>query len=480
MLPTRPDDPDCGCGPTPAEQKKLFGAVTRRTALTAGLLSAVLIGAGPVAGVAPAAVASEADPTWEDVQRARANTAAKSAEVARILKLIEQLEAKVAEAEQAARDAGDEFHEAQQAFFDAAIAADELQTQADAADEDAQDAGDRIGRIVGRQYREGSVAPLALLTATSAAEADSLLNRLSALEMIRKRNEALYGEAFTAKNTAQSLADQAKEKQKERDRLFRQAERKMKRAQRAADAAQATLARHQERLETLKAQLAALTDSTGKTVSEYEAGVNAEKAARAERERKAREQAGNVTGGGGSAAPAPAPTPPPTHTPTPTPTTPPKTTPPPTTPPVVNPPAPVQTWSKPVRGTVKINSGFGPRTTQCGPSYCSSGYHYGSDVNASCYADILAVAAGKVVYAGWNGGYGNFVKIDHGGGLATGYAHIANGTIKVTVGQQVKPGDLIAGVGNTGNSFGCHLHFEVYKSGTPINPEPWLRARGLL
>ena len=124
-------------------------------------------------------------------------------------------------------------------------------------------------------------------------------------------------------------------------------------------------------------------------------------------------------------------------------------------------------------------SGYGARTVQCGNSYCSSGFHYGVDLAAGCGAGIYAASAGRVVYAGWNGGYGNYVKIDHGGGIGSGYGHIRNGGIFVGVGQWVNAGQLIASEGNTGNSFGCHVHFETYVNGSPVNPIYFMADRGI-
>ena len=85
----------------------------------------------------------------------------------------------------------------------------------------------------------------------------------------------------------------------------------------------------------------------------------------------------------------------------------------------------------------------------------------------------------RVVYAGYNGGYGNYIKIDHGGGIGTGYgAHPSAAGIFVGYGQWVNAGELIASEGNTGNSFGCHLHFETYVERQPGEPRStsWPRA----
>jgi murein DD-endopeptidase MepM/ murein hydrolase activator NlpD len=106
--------------------------------------------------------------------------------------------------------------------------------------------------------------------------------------------------------------------------------------------------------------------------------------------------------------------------------------------------------------------------------------HSGIDLNynsGTCGAGVYAAAAGQVTYASYNGGYGNFVEINHGGGITTGYGH--NTAIVVSRGSFVAAGDLIAYAGTTGNSTGCHVHFEVRQGGTAINPRPWMADRGV-
>lgn len=83
---------------------------------------------------------------------------------------------------------------------------------------------------------------------------------------------------------------------------------------------------------------------------------------------------------------------------------------------------------------------------------------------------IIAAASGTVLAAGYRGGYGNTVILDHGNGVTTLYAHQAGGGIKVSVGESVKKGERIGTVGSTGSSTGLHLHFEVRVNGTPKNP----------
>lgn len=94
--------------------------------------------------------------------------------------------------------------------------------------------------------------------------------------------------------------------------------------------------------------------------------------------------------------------------------------------------------------------------------------HNGMDVAAPVGTAIKAVKEGRVVYSGWMGGYGYAIDIDHGNGLRTRYAHCS--ALKVSVGQQVGRGQVIAAMGSTGNSTGPHLHFEVHQNGRAIDP----------
>ncbi len=101
--------------------------------------------------------------------------------------------------------------------------------------------------------------------------------------------------------------------------------------------------------------------------------------------------------------------------------------------------------------------------------------HTGIDIgNAGFGAPIIAAADGVVTMAGYYGGYGNCVIINHGGGISTLYGH--GQTILTEVGKQVKKGDLIMEVGSTGNSTGPHLHFEVRVNGSCVDPMPYLKG----
>ncbi len=119
--------------------------------------------------------------------------------------------------------------------------------------------------------------------------------------------------------------------------------------------------------------------------------------------------------------------------------------------------------SRPVNG--HMTSGFGYRRH---PILGYKKMHSGIDFGAPHGAPIYAATDGVIAYAGRKGGYGNFVQINHGGGLATGYGHMSR--IAANAGQRVRAGQIIGYVGSTGLSTGPHLHYELYRGGRVINP----------
>jgi len=101
-----------------------------------------------------------------------------------------------------------------------------------------------------------------------------------------------------------------------------------------------------------------------------------------------------------------------------------------------------------------------------------SGAHTGTDIACAFGTPIKAVANGTVTFAEKNGSYGNLIKINHGNGVETWYAHCNK--LYASVGQTVKAGDVIAEVGLTGNTTGAHLHLEIRVNGVAINPQKYL------
>ncbi len=106
--------------------------------------------------------------------------------------------------------------------------------------------------------------------------------------------------------------------------------------------------------------------------------------------------------------------------------------------------------------------------------YRGSEFHGGIDIMAGYGQAIVAASPGVVVAVSQDGGWGQYVKIDHGGGIATLYAHMISGSPTVSVGQSVGAGEMIGSVGTTGYVTVAHLHFEVWVNGTRVDPMPWL------
>jgi murein DD-endopeptidase MepM/ murein hydrolase activator NlpD len=120
-----------------------------------------------------------------------------------------------------------------------------------------------------------------------------------------------------------------------------------------------------------------------------------------------------------------------------------------------------------------ITSPYGMRLNPFGGG--NTEYHPGIDIGVDVGTTVAAAAAGRVIIVGWVSGYGNYIAIDHGGGISTGYGHLSS--FFVSVGQQVKRGQAIGASGNTGRSTGPHLIFEVRRNGTPVDPNPFLGGR---
>lgn len=119
-----------------------------------------------------------------------------------------------------------------------------------------------------------------------------------------------------------------------------------------------------------------------------------------------------------------------------------------------------------------VASGFGYRANPLG-GYGTSELHTGTDYSSACGTPVKAAGSGTVVEAGWHAyGGGQRIVVDHGGGLKTTYNHLS--VIGVSVGQAVGQGDQVGAVGTTGNSTGCHLHFEVMVNDVKVDPLGWL------
>jgi murein DD-endopeptidase MepM/ murein hydrolase activator NlpD len=130
---------------------------------------------------------------------------------------------------------------------------------------------------------------------------------------------------------------------------------------------------------------------------------------------------------------------------------------------------------KPIPGELDVSSTFGVRFD---PFLHIPAMHTGIDFRGDVGEAVHATAAGTVTNAGWSGGYGNMVEIDHGNGLATRYGHMSQ--IDVSVGDEIRIGQVVGRMGSTGRSTGPHLHYETRIDGEAVDPQKFLNAGATL
>jgi murein DD-endopeptidase MepM/ murein hydrolase activator NlpD len=358
-------------------------------------------------------------PSWDEVNAARNDEAAAQ-------RLVNQIEAALvglkAEAARTAADAqvkGEAYQEADQAYQEQVLEAQNLQDQADAANALAAQSAQQAGQLAAQLVRGGDTT-VNLLVNTGSTE--DLLGSLEMSSRVGVQSYLILEQALQDKNSAQALTDQANEARVILEELKVKAQEAFDIAQVAAAAAAVAYEAEQVRQAEMQAQLVVLKERRAATEADYLAGV--------------RERWGADASGLGEISDT--------------------------------------GWTRPVVG--RITDPFGWRVH---PIYGTWRLHTGTDIGAGCNAPIYAASGGTVVYAGWYGTYGNFVLIDHGGGVQTGYAHIVNGGILVGVGQSVGVGTNIALVGTTGASTGCHLHFEARIDGTAVDGQDFLAGQGI-
>jgi len=394
----------------------------RLTRFWAVLAIVALVATGTILGQGADAAWAKDYPSWSEVQKARNSESAKKSQIAKLQALLKQLEAEVVATEAVAKEKGQIYYEAQLAYDEAAYKAEQLQLQADKAQVVAEESMRVAGQMIARTQRAGGQG-IAMQLFFEGEGASNLLSQLGMASKVSQQSSGLFTKAKRDQNTAQSLTDQANVAKEALQKLADAAQAAMAEAQEAADAAAAALQEQQEHQNTLKAQLATLIENRRVTEAEYKKGVE--------------ERWGSGAGAAG--------------------------------------PISDSGWTRPAAGYAPPNS-FGPRVP---PTSGASSQHAGVDISAACGRGIYAAHAGTVTYAGWNGGYGYFIEINHGNGITSRYGHIRSGGLKVHNGQSVGPGMLIALVGTTGTSTGCHLHFEIRLGGTAVNPVYYLRNQGV-
>ena len=127
-------------------------------------------------------------------------------------------------------------------------------------------------------------------------------------------------------------------------------------------------------------------------------------------------------------------------------------------------------WVPFIDGGYQLTSGFGMRW---------GSMHPGQDFAVPVGTPVKAMSSGTVIFAGWQGGYGNKVEIQYWDGTVSWFCH--NSKLVVTQGEKVTPGELVSMSGNTGHSTGPHIHVEIHpQDGSPVSPLPWLKKMGTM
>lgn len=400
----------------------------RRTARLTGLVGALASAVVLSTLGAPASLAAPAAdfPSWADVQAAKRDEASARAQLTRLNASIAAAQVEVDRTQKEAELRGTEYAEAQQAYDEQVLVTQNVQRQ----QEEAQAAADKA-RLESTQFianlaKQGNGGDLTTGLLGDTGDADGYLYRIGAMQKVSERSDAVYSMAVQLQNVARSLAEQEEIEQAKLEELRLAAEAKFLVAQQAAEAAAARYAELQEAQAKAQALVVFLTERREVTEADYLEGL---------RQQWGSGAAGEVSASG---------------------------------------------WARPAGGW--ITSHYGMRVNPVNGAWM---LHTGVDLagngvsGAGCNAPIYAAHAGVVTYAGWYGSWGYYVQLDHGDGTGSGYAHIVQGGIGVSVGQHVGPGQLIAKVGTTGMSTGCHLHFIVRVNGNTVDPVPFMRNQGI-
>jgi murein DD-endopeptidase MepM/ murein hydrolase activator NlpD len=430
------------------------------SALTCVVVSAALT---PV----PAQAASF--PSWSNVLDARFDERAKQRAIRELQSTLDSLRNATEAARERSQAAGTSFERAQRAVDAAVERHERLQMSVDRQQGRAVHSAEQAGQLSAQLARAGTTLDGAL--ATGGDDVSGFLYGIGAMAKLAERARAIEVTASTDAGTLRSLKAQVQRAKTALANKADTAAEQMERAQKAADHAQRaedTELAHKARLE---AQLATLTSGRIRTEKEFAEGQRQRKLAieRAAREAAAKAAAeaaaqrpkpgaGNGTGAPGTGTPG---------------TGGPGTGTPGTGGPGTGNPG-TGSWVRPGAGAVV--SAYGYRVH---PITGATSFHAGVDMAAGCNTPIWAASAGTVEYVGWFGGYGNYVRINHGGDVKTAYGHIVNGGFRVRPGQKVAAGTLIALVGTTGASTGCHIHYETHAGSATTNPVPFMATRGV-
>jgi murein DD-endopeptidase MepM/ murein hydrolase activator NlpD len=358
------------------------------------------------------------------VLAARKSTAATQSATNTITHLIASLSSQLKTAQADATAKGAAAEAAEQKYFAGEAKQQTLQVQVNAAASLAAKSHKQVAEYVAQLARgaggDGTTVELLLNGKT----AGQLLNDLGTVGEISQQENDIYTLALSQQKTAKQLTTLATEQAGILATQKKAADAAEAAATAAAAKLQSAVTAQTAHKKTLTLELAALTTKLKMTEKQYEAGVRANPASGAG-------QAGVVDSEG---------------------------------------------WALPTVGV--ITSPWGYRNDP------ADGYawqmHYGDDIAHGCLQPIYAAHSGTVSYVGPYGDIGNYIIIKDGGEYSTAYGHIANGETFVHIGEHVSGGQNIARTGTTGISTGCHLYFQVMENGNPVDPAPFMRARGII
>lgn len=416
-----------------------------------------------------------------------------SSDLVKAHKALEETRGKLPAARSKAEAAAAAEAEARSAYDDAVAAHEVAQANEHKAEKELRTTSTKIsqarsavGSFAGKVYQRNGIGTMSV--AVGSEDPSDFIDKMIMAESVGETQGAALQDLSTSRanlvstgDRLQALRQQTKQAKETKESALASATE----ASSAADAAQADLEslekdqsrqaaalerekkKDAERVESLQAESDKLTkilEERARQARIREAEIRKARAAQERREAEARERARQEQErreqerrererASRESAPAPAPAPPP---------------PPPPAPP--KPPADTGVLRSPVNAPV--SSEFGMRFH---PIHQTSRLHSGRDYAGNCGTPVYAAASGTVIRAGVAGGYGNQLVIDHGVergvSLATTYNHLQRYAV---TGGHVSKGQVIAYVGTTGSSTGCHLHFETRENGTPVDPRRWL------
>jgi murein DD-endopeptidase MepM/ murein hydrolase activator NlpD len=363
-------------------------------------------------------------PSWQDVVKARNDEREAKRRIDQIQALIRQIANEVQAAEEEAARAGEAYYIALEALDEAIYNQQQLQAEADRAQETAEESRLKAGQFVAELARTGG-GDLQATIFVNASEADGMLKQLGYAQKIAEQIDGIYAKALADQNTATSLTEQAQVASEIREVLQQEAEVAFEAAQAAALRVQRALEAQMANQERLEAQLAVLIEKREVTEADYQKGLLARQLAPV----RGMVDAKFISSQG---------------------------------------------WARPSGGY--ISSAYGNRIH---PIYGSVRFHAGIDLATPCGRGVYAARDGLVSYSGWLGTFGNFIRLSHDDGITTGYAHLQNGSLFVQMGQRVQTGQLIGLIGTTGASTGCHLHYETRVNMEPRDPFDFMSRRGV-